>query len=180
VTIPYFARLLCLCFAAFFWLHLALTAAAAALSGYAIRRASRMRSGAGARLLFALRLVPASIAGAIAAGLCAPSYLWFEPEPALEHIGLAPVAAALAGVWICATGIARGAWAAARSARRLRLYEAARESNAPVLLLAGVFRPRLVVSRGVREALTAEQLAVALRHGGRTAGRDNLKRLRCC
>jgi Zn-dependent protease with chaperone function len=47
-----------------------------------------------------------------------------------------------------------------------------------LLLLAGVFRPRLVVSRGVREALTPEQLAVALRHErAHGAAHDNLKRL---
>ena len=178
MTIPYFARLLCLCFAAFFLLHLALAALATALSGHVVRRASRMGSGAGARLLFALRLAPASIAGAIAVGLCAPSYLWFEPEPALERIGMGCVAAALASAWVCAAGIVRGAGAAARSARRLRVYEAARESAAPVLMLAGVFRPRLVVSRGVRETLTKEQLTVALRHErAHGEAHDNFKRL---
>ncbi len=178
MTVPYFARLLCLCFAAFFWVHLALAAAAAALSRNAVARATLMRPQAGARLLLALRLAPASIAGAIAAGLCAPSYLWFEPEPELERIGLFCIASALTGAWVCAAGLARGLWAATRSARRRGIYEAAAESEAPVLLLAGVFRPRLVVSRGIREALTAQQLAVALRHErAHLESHDNLKRL---
>jgi hypothetical protein len=178
VTAPYFARLLCLCFAAFFWLHLVLTAAAAALSGAAVRHATRMHPSAGARLMLALRLAPAAIAGAIAAGLCAPSYLWFEPETGLEQIGLFCVGAALTGAWLCAAGIARGAQAVAGTARRLRRYEAACVTDAPVVMLAGIFRPRLVVSRGVRNLLTTQQLAVALRHErAHGEAHDNLKRL---
>jgi beta-lactamase regulating signal transducer with metallopeptidase domain len=107
-----------------------------------------------------------------------PSYLRYEPEMALERIGLACVAAALAGVWVCASGVARGFRAATRSSRYLKACESARQTEAPVLLLAGVFRPRLVVSRGVREALTADQLAVAVCHEeAHGASRDNLKRL---
>ena len=175
MTVPYFARLLCLCFAAFFWLHLLSVAAAAALANRAVERARRMGPAAGARVLLALRRAPALIAGGIAAGLCAPSYLRFEPEPALEHIGLFCLASALAGVWVCVAGMARGARAATRSAR---VCEAASESDAPVLMLAGVFRPRLVISRGMRQALTREQLAVALRHErAHGEARDNLKRL---
>jgi hypothetical protein len=178
MSIPYFARLLCLCLAAFFLIHLALSAIVAALAGRAVRRAGRMRPATGARFLFGVRMLPATLSGAIAAGVCAPSYLWFEPETAMEHIGLACVAAAAVGAWICAAGVARGLRALVRSRRYLRVCEAALQSEAPVLMLAGVVRPRLVVSHGVRKALTAEQLAVALRHE-RAHGEthDNLKRL---
>ena len=70
------------------------------------------------------------------------------------------------------------AFAAVRSSRYLRNCERAIESDAPVLMLAGVFHPRLVVSRGVRRALTADQLAVAVRHEeAHGASHDNLKRL---
>lgn len=178
MTIPYFARLLCLCLAAFFLLHLALTAITAALSGYAVRRARRMPARGGARLLFGFRLIPATVAGAVSAGVCAPSYLWFEPEMALERIGIACLAAAALGVCVCVAGLARGARAATRTARYRKACEAARESDAPVLLLAGVFRPRLIVSRGVRRVLNGEQFAVAVRHEeGHGEARDNLKRL---
>jgi Zn-dependent protease with chaperone function len=179
MNIPYFARLLCLCSAAFFLLHLALVAAVSAFSAPCLRRAKRLRAHAGARLLFAVRMLPATAATLIAAGLCAPSYLRFEPrtlEP--ERIGLACLAAAAAGFWVCVAGAIRGIRASARSARYVRECEAALESNHPVLLLAGVLRPRLVISRGVREALTADQFAAALQHEqAHGAARDNLKRL---
>jgi beta-lactamase regulating signal transducer with metallopeptidase domain len=45
-------------------------------------------------------------------------------------------------------------------------------------MLAGVFRPRLIVSRSARELLTPEQFEVAVLHEeGHGEARDNLKRL---
>ena len=178
MSLPYFARLVCLCLAAFFLIQLALSAVVAALAGRAIRRAERMQPRDGARFLFGVRMLPAALAGAIAAGLCAPSYLRFEPETAMEHIGLACLSAAAAGGWGCAAGAVRGLRAWLRSRRFLKTWEAARESTDPVVMLAGVVRPRLVVSRGARRTLTAGQLAVAVQHE-RAHGEthDNLKRL---
>jgi beta-lactamase regulating signal transducer with metallopeptidase domain len=114
----------------------------------------------------------------LVAGICAPSYLWLEPEATAENIGFACLAAALLGGCICATGLARAARAAIRSSRYLRRCRCVMESDAPVLMLAGVFRPRLVVSRGVRHALAPDQLAAALRHErAHRRSHDNLKRL---
>jgi hypothetical protein len=175
---PYFVRLLCLSMAAFFLLHLALTAVVAAVAPGAIRTAEAMRPRSGARLLLALRLLPVVLACLTVGGIGAPSYLWLEPDSAAEDIGLPCVAAAILGVAVVASGLARGGRAVVRSSRRVRTCERAAESDAPVLLLAGVFRPRLVISRGVRRALDADQLAVAVRHErAHGAARDNLKRL---
>jgi beta-lactamase regulating signal transducer with metallopeptidase domain len=45
-------------------------------------------------------------------------------------------------------------------------------------MLAGILHPRLVISRGVRHALTYDELAVAIRHEqAHGESRDNLKRL---
>ena len=178
MTIPYFARLLCLSLAAFFVAHLVLTAMVRLVAALVIERSRRMRAGDGATLLFGLRIAPAALAAAVVVGLCAPSYLWLEPDMATEQIGVVCIAAAAiaAAAWI--GGIMRAFRASVRSARLLRNCERVIESEAPVLMLAGVFHGRLIVSRGVRLALTSEQLAVAVRHErAHGVARDNLKRL---
>jgi Zn-dependent protease with chaperone function len=179
MNVPYLARFVCLCFATFFLLHLVLAAAVSALSARVLRRAKRLRAHAGARLLFNMRMLPAVAAGLVVAALCAPSYLRLEPETAEpERIGILCLAAAAAGIWISAACALRGARAVARSAWYLRRCEAALDSDKPVLLLAGVLRPKLVISRGVQRILTHDQLAAALRHEeAHGAARDNLKRL---
>jgi beta-lactamase regulating signal transducer with metallopeptidase domain len=137
-----------------------------------------MSSRDGARLLFALRLAPPVLAGALIAGVCAPSYLWLEPRSSAEDVGLSCLLAATVGAACWARSIAQAASAAVRSSRYLRNCQRAIESDAPVLMLAGVFRRRLVVSRGVRRALTFDELAVAVRHEeAHGASHDNLKRL---
>jgi hypothetical protein len=178
VTAPYLLRLVCLCLSSFFLLHLTFAAAVAAVAGRALRLAERMAANRAARMLLALRLFPAAAAATLVAGICAPSYLWLEPEGAAEHVGWICLAAAMLGGWICAAGLIRAARATVRSNRYLRQCHRVAESDAPVVLLAGVFRPRLVVSRGVRQALAPDQLAAALRHErAHRESRDNLKRL---
>jgi len=178
MSVPYLLRLLCLCLAAFFLLHLLFALAVSAIAPAAIRRAERMRARAGARLLLVLRLLPAGLAGTVVAAICAPSYLWLEPEKTAEQVGLVFLLAALAGGSICMSAAVRALRAAIRSTRYLRDCPRLIESEAPVLMLAGVLRPRLVVSRGVVGALEPEQLSVALRHEwAHRISHDNLKRL---
>jgi len=178
MTLPYGARLLCLCLASFFLAHLVIAAAVSAYARRAIERATRMRPQTGARYLLSLRLLPTALATFVVAALCAPSYLWLEPDATAERVGIACLAAAALGAAVWMAGITRAIRAAVRSSRYLRTCESAVESDAPVLMLAGVMRPRLVVSRGVRKALTTEQFDAALRHEqAHGASRDNLKRL---
>jgi len=178
MTLPYVARLLCLCFAVFFLAQIAVAAAVAAFAGRALARAERMPARSGARLLFGLRLLPAAGATFVVAALCAPSYLWLEPDASAEQVGWLCVMAAVCGAGVCAAGAWRAGRAAIRSSRYLRTCQSAVESDAAVLMLAGVVRPRLVVSRGVRQMLTEEQLDAALRHErAHGVSRDNLKRL---
>jgi hypothetical protein len=178
VTISYLFRLICLCLASFFLLHVVFAAAVAALAGRAVRLAESMAAQRGALLLLVLRLLPPVLATALVAGICAPSYLWLEPEATAEHVGWTCLAAAVLGGWICAAGLVRAARATVRSRRYLRHCRTMEASDAPVVLLAGVFRPRLLISRGVRAALSAEQLAAAVGHErAHWATHDNLKRL---
>ncbi len=192
MTVPYLVRLVCLSLACYFLLHTALAAAVWAVAGRAIRAAERLWPPDAARLLLALRLLPATLAGLAVAGLCVPSFLWLEPSGTAEEAGGACLAAALLGgaVWMAALG--RGWRAVAQSRRCARMCgRVARpdsvaegiavwvvDATAPVLALAGVMRPRVVISRGLMEALETEQLSAALRHEeAHRRSRDNLKRL---
>jgi len=193
MNLPYLARLVCLCLAAFFLVHAALGLAVSAAASRAVHFASRMAPVHGARLLLALRLFPAAFALFVVAGLCTPSYLYLEPKGAPEPMGPACLAAALMGLvlWGCST--ARATRALARSLRHIRQCRRQSremrlpgerkaawviEGTAPCVMLAGVLRPRMVISRGVVAALSAEQLSAVVRHErAHGASRDNLKRL---
>jgi len=193
VILPYLARLVCLCLAAFFLVHAALALAVSAITPRAVRFASRISAVTGARLLLALRLFPSGLALFVVAGLCAPSYLWLEPKGAPEPMGPACTAAALLGLAIWGLSLARATRALARSfahirrcrrrSREMRLPGERMaawvvEEAAPCVMLAGVLRPRLVISRNVVAALSGEQLSAVIRHErAHGISRDNFKRL---
>jgi Zn-dependent protease with chaperone function len=192
MIVPYAIRLLSVCLASFFLLHLLLAGLARAAApfaiGYAERLATRRSARSAAGLLLALRFLPAVLAVAAVCALCLPSFLSFENERGSE-LAAAPfllVAALGASVW--GISIFRGV----RAMLRVRKYvprnspvmECESESvllwdgDAPFLGLTGAFRPRVVVSRMVARTLDADQLAAALRHErGHRASADNLKRL---
>jgi Zn-dependent protease with chaperone function len=193
VILPYLARLACLCLAAFFLAHVALGVMVSALTPWALRLAKRMSPGTAGRFLLAMRLLPAGFAVFLVAGLCAPSYLWLEPEAAAEPTGLPCLAAALMGLAVWGLSGVSAARALVRSLRHIRqCRRVSREMRlpgersaawvidgaAPCVMLAGIVRARLVISRGVVAALSAEQLSAVIRHE-RAHGhsRDNFKRL---
>jgi hypothetical protein len=127
------------------------------------------------------------------AALCVPSYLWLEPETNAEELGAGCLASAILAAALWTVSTARGVHAAARSARHARSCERLGrlstlpgsrlpfwilDAPAPLLALVGVLRSRMVMSRPVRNALSAGQLAAALRHEeAHRVSRDNLKRL---
>jgi Zn-dependent protease with chaperone function len=189
----YVVRLACLCLASFFLVNLTAGLAAGFASRAAVRIAELMRPRSAARFLFVLRALPFALGAAAVLGLCVPSYLWLEPHAASERIGLACLILALAGAVSWAGSLVRVTLALAASVRCSRAWQqTGRESflpgelskaiviekDAPFLVLAGVFRPRLVVSQAVLRSLSGEQLALALRHEkAHRVSRDNLKRL---
>ena len=198
MTLPYPLRLLCLCLATFFVVHLVLGLVAWLLAPGAIRIARRLHSGAAARLLLTLRLFPAAASAFLVAGVCVPSYLWFEPRADGEQVGLACIAAALMAGAVWAISMARALDATARSLRYVRrcrslgrpAHPPGEDSSLRVipvyviddacasLVLAGIVHPRIFISRAVMDALSTEQLAAALRHErAHRISRDNLKRL---
>lgn len=193
MIVTYLLRLLLLCLASFFLVHLALGLVTRFAARAAIGLALRMQPQAGARFLLALRLFPAGFALLVVALICAPSYLWLEPTGTPEPIGMACLALAALGAAGWSLSVGRALLAASRSVRYIRKFRrAGRESRlpgevspvwviedpAPRVMLAGLIRSQVVISREVIAALSSEQLAAVLRHE-RAHGRslDNLKRL---
>lgn len=193
MNISYALRLFCICSATFFLVNSLLSFAAKFSSGAAIRIAERMRPRSASHFLLGVRLLPFALGVSAVLGLCVPSYLWLEPQATAERAGWAFLTFAFFGAFVWALSIARAARAVIVSNRYSRTWrKAGREGRlpgensnavivkkgAPLLALAGVYRPRLMVSEGVLGALSAEQLAVALRHEkAHRSSRDNLKRL---
>jgi len=193
MTIPYLVRLLCVCFASFFLIHTGLAAVAWGVSPLALRGAGLLRARTSKRLLFGLRLLPAAAALLVVLGLCVPSYLLLEPGATPERVSFVFFVLAILGfaAWSSSTARAvRGVAGSARYVRQCRRFGSmihitgepspviVVESDSPVLAMAGVFRTQFIVSRGVLEALTPEQLDAALLHErAHRASRDNFKRL---
>ena len=146
-----------------------------------------------ATLWFGLRILASVVALAFVAGIFLPSYWLYEPRDVIEGFDVLLTAGALVTCVAIGAGVWRGlsAWRSAarrtrawmRSARPLSLpgtnipaFEI--DADAPVLALIGVLRPRMLVTRGLISALTAEELAVAVAHEiGHSHACDNLKRL---
>jgi len=193
MSLHYAWRLLCLCLASFVLVNAVLGLAAAGVSRAATRMAEAMRPRSGARFLFLLRMLPLALGTAAVLLLCVPSYLWFEPQASSERVGSACLTLALLGVAGWVGSIARVGRAVEASGRIGRAWQKSAgetllpsetakamiiEKEDPLLALVGVFRPRLVVSRGMLRSLSSEELHLALQHeNAHRISRDNLKRL---
>jgi len=192
LSLTYTWRLLCLCCAAFFLLHLALATAVRLSARTAIRLAARMKASSAARLLFFLRISPMALTLFALLAFCVPSYLWLEPVSAGEKVGFVCFVMAClgAGVWIISltrvVSAVRGTvdylHRCERQGRKINVPGEPSPAlllaeEAPVLAVAGVVRPRLVISKVVLRGLTAQQRDAALRHErAHRISRDNIKR----
>src|SRR5215469_1907052 len=143
MILSYDWRLVCLSLAVFLLVHTVAGVAVALIGSSAVGAAERMRPRNAARLLLALRLLPASAGIFVVGAFCIPSYLSLEQESGGEQIGWLCVGAAIAAAVVCAASLVNLGRALVRSARYTRYCE---RTGAPVLMLTGVFRPRLVVS----------------------------------
>jgi len=194
MTLPYVLKLLCLCLASFFLVHLVLATLISLATPAALRIAGEMKSGAAARLLFVLRMLPAGLGAFIVAGLCIPSYLRLEPRTATsEEVGLLCLGFSILALALGAVSVSRGLRAITRSVQYLRYCQRIGRKTAlpgepsPVWMLeeppalfaiAGITRPRLLISRQVMDVLSGDQFAAALQHEqAHWVSRDNLKRL---
>lgn len=197
MTLSYFPRLLCLCLEAFFLLYLVLGALVSLLAQPSIRLSDRIRAASAARMLLALRLLPALGATCIVLLVCLPSYLWLEPDDPSERVSMVCLLLAGLGILTWCLSAARGFHAALRSSRFLRDCRAAGsplrlpgateddvatawlvDAPPPLLALGGIVRPQLVISRAVLQSLPSGQMDAALRHErAHWTAHDNLKRL---
>ena len=184
----YVIRLLLLSSASYFLVQMLASVFVAWIAPAAIRRAPAMEPRRAAHFLFALRILPATLSAIVVAVLCVPSYLRFEPRAAEEEIGVACLAAAILGFAAFAFAIYRALSALIRSALYVRKWSTgtARFENETLwvvnsgsaLALAGILRPRLLISERAMRDLSKDQLAAALRHEhAHRMAFDNLKRL---
>lgn len=192
MTLPYTVRLLCLSCASFFMIHLALALAARLSAGTAMRVAEHMKPSSAARFLFALRMSPLVLTLFAVLAFCIPSYLWLEPEATGEKVGFFCVLTAVMGVGVWVLSILRVAGAVRGTNRYLHECERhgrkvnVRGADSPALLLAdktpvlavaGVLRPQLLISKRVMRGLSVEQREAALSHErAHCDSGDNLKR----
>ncbi len=145
-----------------------------------------------ARLLFALRVSPPSLAAALVFAQLLPAYILHEPTDTDETVGtklLLLAALSAAGVLLACWRVAQ-TWLATRRLTRdwMRHAEpfAAEGANVPayrishrfpVIAVIGVLRPRLFVASQLFDELTPGELASALAHErGHVEARDNLRR----
>ncbi|MGH9472729.1 MAG: hypothetical protein ACRD1M_08300, partial [Terriglobales bacterium] len=156
-----------------------------------LRRAARRDARGEARRLLVWRLAPALLSATVVGLLCLPSYLWLEPRGDREAWGWGVCLVAIAGLALALDVGRRAAralllsWRYGWRCRQQADPDARPESGClvlssrqPVMALAGLWRPRILISRSVLACLTPEQLAASLRHeqAHRAAG-DNWKRL---
>jgi Zn-dependent protease with chaperone function len=188
MNLPYALRVLCVCLASFLMIHLVLAVAARVVAGFVIRSAGTHNARSAAALLLGVRLLPAVFTIAIVASVCLPSFVYFEPQRGPEDAALSFLLASALGACVWFLSLTRSVRALVRTQRCVRRCASRLAlTSQPVWLwegpqsfigLAGVFRPRMLISRSIIEALNTDQLDAALRHEqAHHDSRDNLKRL---
>jgi Zn-dependent protease with chaperone function len=171
-----------------------LAGAIAALAGRIVRRADAAASASRRANGLFLACVAPAVGGLVAAlGFVLPAWLAHEPLGTDERVAaellvaagatLVLVARAARRAFVAERGTARAVSAWVRQARPVPLsgldVPALRvDHDFPMAAVAGILRPRLLVSGQVLEALTpAELQAVAAHEAGHLASDDVLKRL---
>ena len=167
----------------------ALNAAGSALAWIVAALARRRTAADGrrfsAQLLFTLRMLPLAVAVLFAIAIFMPVHWEYESREGAEYFGallwgLAFLAVVLTGTSMIRVTTALRACRRLQKAWRVRAGEGRRivsDVAMPGLSLTGIFRTTIVVGRPVREALTREELEVALAHEvAHRQARDNLKR----
>jgi len=158
-----------------------------------LRRALRPQPASrSANLLFALRVAPFAVASLFTLVFTLPSYLLLEPRATNESAGsvllvLGACCTALLGAGLVRTTSAQlgtrralSQWldgsTKMTSDHSIPVFRTGRET--PTLTVAGVCKPKVVVSDAAMAALTASELRTALQHEvAHVRSHDNLKKL---
>jgi len=167
--------------------------AASILVAVAARQLLRAIPVGAPSLWLTLRLLPSIAAIVFVSIVFVPSYWRYEPREFVEGFDLTLTSCAVAALAIVTAACAR-ALSAARGARRrveswmrgarrigraaesLPIYEI--DADQPVIALSGLFRHRLLMTRGFVEALSSSEVAASVAHEiGHRRAFDNLKRL---
>jgi hypothetical protein len=183
----------CFCLAGFLVVDLAATGWIAAVWALVGDDARRWSPSQRRRLLAAARVLPCAAALLFATLVVAPGYIWLEPRDARESVGPMLGLAALAAIALLIRGplLAMRAWQATRRIETAWLRAADRieaprvpfpvwraRPGAGGFWLSGLWRPRLIVTGAVLDALNPGELEAAFGHElAHAASRDNLLRL---
>ncbi len=158
----------------------------------ALRVAQHSKPGFAAKFLFVFRMFPFALTLFLVLGFCIPSYLWLEPLTSGEKVGFGCLGAAALGFLVWMLSVFRVGFSLLRTSRYMSSCERDGQEmavegeaapvlvvkrEAPVMAVAGLVHPKLIVSRNVLHKLTPEQREAAFRHEqAHQASRDNLKR----
>ncbi|HJW99986.1 MAG TPA: M56 family metallopeptidase [Terriglobales bacterium] len=183
----YALRLTLLASAVFFLNYVSLSLCVAAAW-----RLVRKRAAWNAGMLYVLRIAPVGVAIGVVGVLVIPSFLYLEPFGTGESFGLPALTLAFGGIAVVAAGIASMLFASWRTARfvaacqkighievtgsRMLAIEIA--AATPILVIAGAYEPRLLISEELRRILEVGEMQAAIQHElAHITRRDNLKKL---
>jgi beta-lactamase regulating signal transducer with metallopeptidase domain len=145
-----------------------------------------------ADFLFLLRVLPLFASILITLAIVVPSFQLLEPRSTNEGVGTMPIALGLGALFLISIGCYRAVAAQTRTSRIVELWiESSRQFDkstgtfsfhsrpeSPPLVVAGVRKPRVLVSDAALEVLAPEELRIALRHElAHVRSYDNLKKL---
>jgi beta-lactamase regulating signal transducer with metallopeptidase domain len=145
-----------------------------------------------ADLLFALRMLPFAAAAAVTLALAVPSFLLLEPRAIVEPVGAIPLVLGSCGILLVLFGVINAGIALRRASRGIALWTLGAESAecavevpvlriaraVPAMTVAGIARPRVLLSRAAEFLLNEGELRRALNHEvAHVRRRDNLKKL---
>jgi Zn-dependent protease with chaperone function len=156
------------------------------------RYARHFAASCSANFLFFIRLLPLFGALAFTLAFTLPSFLILEPRSAQEAVGAAPTTLGICCLTLLFLGLARATAAqmkaslvlanwlegacAVRTCAKIPVFQT--RKGTPLLTVAGVRAPRVLVSGAALEVLEERELETALRHEvAHVRHLDNLKKL---